>query len=153
MINSPEMRRRANHLVNYLREESSLSKKVQELVMILTARSMDQDLLPVLLAVRALRRAFTGYLFHAWPGIELTCGRDAVDVDLLAHGAWVACCEVKATASGLKEPQLADLICLCEHVGARPCIAALEGSFPEAVAQEIRRRDGLVFERSDLLAA
>jgi 4-carboxymuconolactone decarboxylase len=41
MINSPEMRRRANHLVNYLREESSLSKKVQELVMILTARSMD----------------------------------------------------------------------------------------------------------------
>jgi 4-carboxymuconolactone decarboxylase len=41
MINSPEMRRRANHLVNYLRDESSLSKKVQELVMILTARSMD----------------------------------------------------------------------------------------------------------------
>lgn len=41
MINSPEMRRRANHLVNYLRDESSLSKKVQELAMILTARTMD----------------------------------------------------------------------------------------------------------------
>ena len=41
MINSPEMRRRANELVNYLRDESSLPKKIQELVMILTARSMD----------------------------------------------------------------------------------------------------------------
>ena len=41
MIHSPEMRRRANHLVNYLRDESSLPKKTQELVMILTARTMD----------------------------------------------------------------------------------------------------------------
>ena len=41
MINSPEMRRRANYLVNYLREESALSKKTQELAMILTARHMD----------------------------------------------------------------------------------------------------------------
>lgn len=41
MIHSPEMRRRANSLVNYLRDESSLSKKIQELVMILTARAMD----------------------------------------------------------------------------------------------------------------
>ena len=41
MINSPEMRRRSNYLVNYLRDESSLPKQVQELVMILTARNMD----------------------------------------------------------------------------------------------------------------
>ena len=41
MIHSPEMRHRANVLVNYLRDESSLSKKIQELVMILTARAMD----------------------------------------------------------------------------------------------------------------
>ena len=41
MINSPEMRRRANHFVNYLRDDSSLPKKIQELVMIITARSMD----------------------------------------------------------------------------------------------------------------
>ena len=41
MINSPEMRRRANSLVNYLRDESSLPKKIQELAMILTARSRD----------------------------------------------------------------------------------------------------------------
>ena len=41
MIHSPEMRRRANHLVNYLRDESSLPKKIQELAMIITAHSMD----------------------------------------------------------------------------------------------------------------
>ena len=41
MIHSPEMRHRANALVNYLRDESSLSKKIQELAMIITARSMD----------------------------------------------------------------------------------------------------------------
>jgi len=29
MIHSPEMRHRANVLVNYLRDESSLSKKIQ----------------------------------------------------------------------------------------------------------------------------
>ena len=39
MINSPEMRRRANSLVNYLRDESSLPKKLQELAMIITARA------------------------------------------------------------------------------------------------------------------
>ena len=41
MIHSPEMRRRANALVNYLRDESSLPKQIQELAMIITARSMD----------------------------------------------------------------------------------------------------------------
>ena len=41
MIHSPEMRRRANHLVNYLRDESTLPKKIQELAMLITARAMD----------------------------------------------------------------------------------------------------------------
>ena len=42
MINSPEMRRRANHLADYLRVESTaLPKKIQELAMIVTARFMD----------------------------------------------------------------------------------------------------------------
>jgi 4-carboxymuconolactone decarboxylase len=41
MINNPEMRRRANQLAFYLRQESVLPKKLQELAMILTARSMD----------------------------------------------------------------------------------------------------------------
>lgn len=41
MLNSPEMRDRANSLVRYFREISDLPMKIQELVMILTARHMD----------------------------------------------------------------------------------------------------------------
>ncbi len=41
MINSPEMRKRANHLVFYFRQESELPQKIQEMAMILTARHMD----------------------------------------------------------------------------------------------------------------
>ena len=41
MVNSPEMRRRANALVNYLRDESTLDKRIQELAMIVTARAND----------------------------------------------------------------------------------------------------------------
>ena len=41
MINSPEMRKRANHLVFYFRQESELPQKIQEMAMILTARAKD----------------------------------------------------------------------------------------------------------------
>ena len=41
MIYSPEMRRRANHLVGYFREVTDLPHKLQELAMLLTARHMD----------------------------------------------------------------------------------------------------------------
>ena len=41
MINSPDMRERANNLVKYFREVSDLPQKIQELVMVLTARHMD----------------------------------------------------------------------------------------------------------------
>lgn len=39
--NSPEMAQRAMHLADYLRNESSLPKKVQELAMLTAARAMD----------------------------------------------------------------------------------------------------------------
>ncbi len=41
MIYSPEMRRRANHLVGYFREVTDLPHKLQELAMLVTARHMD----------------------------------------------------------------------------------------------------------------
>ena len=41
MINSPDMRERANHLVKYFREVSDLTPRIQELTMLLTARHMD----------------------------------------------------------------------------------------------------------------
>ena len=41
MSNSPEMRLRANHLVMYFRQTSTLPQKIQEMAMILTARDKD----------------------------------------------------------------------------------------------------------------
>ncbi len=41
MIHVPEANRRATQLNNYLRNESSLPKKVQELAMLVTARELD----------------------------------------------------------------------------------------------------------------
>ena len=41
MKNSPEMAKRAMYLSDYLRNESSLPKKIQELAMLIAARNMD----------------------------------------------------------------------------------------------------------------
>ena len=41
LINAPEMAKRAAHLSQYLRQESSLPSKIQELAMLLTAREHD----------------------------------------------------------------------------------------------------------------
>ena len=41
MKNSPEMAKRAMHLSAYLRNESNLPKKMQELAMLIAARNMD----------------------------------------------------------------------------------------------------------------
>ena len=41
LLNSPELAKRANHLVAYLRGESTLPAKVQELAMLITARELD----------------------------------------------------------------------------------------------------------------
>jgi 4-carboxymuconolactone decarboxylase len=41
MINSPEAWRRASHLSDYLRRESTLPSNVQELAMLVTARELD----------------------------------------------------------------------------------------------------------------
>ncbi|PCH93024.1 MAG: hypothetical protein COB86_01150 [Dehalococcoidia bacterium] len=41
MIHSPEMRRRANHLVHYLRDESELPQRILELAKLIAGRAMD----------------------------------------------------------------------------------------------------------------
>ncbi|HEU0021463.1 MAG TPA: carboxymuconolactone decarboxylase family protein [Dehalococcoidia bacterium] len=65
MIHNPEMRRRANQLVNYLRDESSLSKKIQELVMILTARAMDCQYIWHAHSARARQQGISGAFVNA----------------------------------------------------------------------------------------
>lgn len=118
----------------------------------LTARAMDQDLLPVLLAMRALRTRFEGSWFSAWPGVEFACDGRRVDVDLLAHGPWVVCLEAKANAASLERSQLDALMGLCDRLGARPGIAALEGTFDTTLAHAVTERQGVVLQRADLLS-
>jgi 4-carboxymuconolactone decarboxylase len=65
MINSPEMRRRANHLVNYLRDESTLPKKIQELAMLITARALDCQFIWNAHAARGRREGLSDALVNA----------------------------------------------------------------------------------------
>src|SRR4029453_2451995 len=65
MINSPEMRRRANHLVNYLRDESTLPKKIQELAMLVTARAMDCQFIWNAHAARGRHEGLSGAFVNA----------------------------------------------------------------------------------------
>ena len=65
MIHSPEMRRRANALVNYLRDDSTLPKKIQELAMLVTARAMDCQFIWNAHAARCRREGLSAALVEA----------------------------------------------------------------------------------------
>ena len=82
MINSPEMRERANHLVKYFREVSDLPQKLQELVMILTARHMDCQYIWFAHSARARQNGLSDELVDAIrekrPLPELPPDEDAV---------------------------------------------------------------------------
>lgn len=118
----------------------------------LMARAMDQDVLPVLLAHRALRRLFADRLVFAWPGVEFTTARSKVDVDVLLYNQdAVYCCEVKLNAAALHRDQLEKQLALCDALGARPALAALNGHFDEDLQAVVRGRSGLVLTRADLL--
>jgi hypothetical protein len=127
----------------------------------LMARIMDQDILPVLLAVRALRPpAETGELFFAWPGVEVSKGdRPKCDIDLVvSHGTNVNstsnvwCIEVKKTAASLGGKQLARLLEVATELEARPGIAAMQGEFPEELARPIIEAGGRVLTADQLFA-
>lgn len=119
----------------------------------LMARAMDQDVLPVLLTLRALRPPHQSPdLFFAWPGIEFADDQGRVDVDLLvSNGTAVSCFEVKNNASGLKEPQLRKLLRVAERLGARPGIAAVEGTFAPELSEQVLEAGGRLLTTDDLL--
>ena len=82
MINSPEMRRRANNLVNYLRDDSTLPKRIQELAMVVTARAHDCQFIWNAHAAGARRQgipdAFVDALRDGQPLPELAADEQAV---------------------------------------------------------------------------
>ena len=127
----------------------------------LMARIMDQDILPVLLAVRALRPPTdTGELYFAWPGVEVSKGdRPRFDIDLVvSHGtnadgtSNVWCVECKKTATSLGEKQLSRLLEVAAELESRPGIAAVQGEFPEEFARAVLEAGGHVLTAERLFA-
>ena len=82
MINSPDMRERANNLVKYFREVSDLPQPIQELIMILTARHMDCQYIWFAHSARARQHGLSDELVDAIrdkkPLPELPADQDAV---------------------------------------------------------------------------
>jgi hypothetical protein len=119
----------------------------------LMARAMDQDLLPVLLLLNALRDDQRP-LRAAWPGIEIEGAGGTAEYDLIVSDGetvWVA--ECKAQASGLPYAQLDGLLAFCRVQQARPVLAALDGQFPAKQREMVLELQGKVLERSQLVRA
>jgi ribosomal protein S27E len=101
------------------REEHHLVYRLDGLM----ARAMDQDLLPVLLALRTAAQRLSAPHFYAWPGVEFKGSGRAIDIDLLcSDGENVYCFEVKDNAASLKDSQLQRLLDLSAKLGARPAL-------------------------------
>lgn len=116
-------------------------------------RAMDQDVLPVMLALRALRPPPQAPPVRAaWPGLIFHGSRGEDEVDLLvSDGSSVHMCECKLSAAGLTDGQLGQLLDMATSLGARPAVAALTGSFAAAQAERVRDAGGRVLERRELL--
>ncbi len=120
----------------------------------LMARVMDQDVLPVLLALRKFQRtlAVPHHPTYFWPGVLFERQGEPVDVDLLGfNGEVVICCECKLTAERLETDQLNRLLDLTDHLGARPALAALRGQFGQYHREAVTARNGWVFDNRDLV--
>jgi hypothetical protein len=118
----------------------------------LMARAMDQDLLPVLLALRSAVRRVSNPYFYAWPGVEFSDADGATDVDLLcSDGQHVFAFEVKDNAVSLGDDQMRDLLDLSARLGARPSLAGLRNKFPASQRSKVHELGGIVFESADLL--
>jgi hypothetical protein len=118
----------------------------------LMARAMDQDLLPVLLTLRACLPADGSGVRAAWLGLEFASGNgNPTEHDLLvSDGSTVSVAECKATAS-ISNEQLHSLLEFAASHEARPILSALTGSFPSKQRQAVMDRGGSVFERAQLM--
>jgi hypothetical protein len=121
----------------------------------LMARIMDQDTLPVLLAIRAFRTLLgSPELFFAWPGIQFADHGQRVDVDLIVSTTQTAfCCEVKLNAAGLAQEQLERLLRVVDKLQVRPAIVAPNGEFTPEQLELVTERQGMALTRSQLLAS
>jgi hypothetical protein len=119
----------------------------------LMARAMDQDLLPVLLALNSTQTD-QPLLRAAWPGVNVAGPNGQAEYDLIAsdgENVWVA--ECKARAGVLPQAQLDGLLDFCRRHSALPVLAALDGAFAAEQRDAVLERGGRVLERAQLLCA
>jgi hypothetical protein len=117
----------------------------------LMGRAMDQDLLPVLLALRTLIKKF-GPPRAVWPGLEFRNGEKSSEQDLLVSSGedvWVAECKLRG--EGLADGQLQGLLRFADAHDATPVIAALHGNFSGPQTASVQEKEGLVLQGNDLL--
>lgn len=121
----------------------------------LMARVMDQDVLPVLLALRVFYKAWVdrSLPFTAWPGLLFKAGSEETDVDLLvSYGRNVYCVEVKRTAGSLGPDQLSKLLRIAKQLDSRPAVAALQGGFSGTVESQVTQARGRLLVRDQLMS-
>lgn len=120
----------------------------------LVARSMDQDVLAPLLALRwTLRRVANPPEGAFWPGLELVRGDQAVaeiDVDASDRGQ-VLLVEAKRSAATFEMRQLARLHELPGDVGGTAVCAALDGEFSKRLVVYAEKHGVELLDRSALL--
>jgi len=137
MINSPEASRRASHLSDYLRRESILPAKIQELAMLVTARELDcqyiwnahaasgkkAGLSPEL--VEALRDETPLPHLNSDEGAVITYGQEFFRTHRVSRGSFQAALE-QLGAQGLTE-----LTMLMGYYGMLAfCVNAFDGDLP-----------------------
>jgi len=119
----------------------------------LMSRVMDQDLLPVLLALRALfPRAASPLVAAYWPGIELRGEGFVREVDLLLAiegGITIVECKRRAEATTVEDATRSAEV--AERLAAQAVLAALDGEFSEAVATYASDHDVRLLTHADLL--
>lgn len=119
----------------------------------LMARCMDQDLLPVLLALRHTQRLDpTIEIQQAWPGLLFTRDGREVEIDLLVStGQRVHIFECKLTADRLSVGEAKRLVETAVALKAIPTAAGLTGEFGQTVRKIITDAGGACLERRHLL--
>jgi DNA-binding MarR family transcriptional regulator len=139
------------YLLPVLEEGGQIERPTVYLLDGLMARAMDQDLLPVLLTLRACLPADISTVRAVWLGLEFDSSDGSVEHDLLisdGNTVWVAECKASA---GISRGQLDSLLEFADRHEARPVLGALEGSFLASQKRAIVERGGSVFERQQLL--
>lgn len=145
---------RRSFLLPPFEEDERTSRRVYFRLDGLTARAMDQDLLPVLLTLRKLwSENALGQYEAFWPGLNVqgdAFGTSEIDI-LVGQGTTVLAYECKKHGGSLDVSQARKLIDIADRLDAQVGFAALEGDYSNEVASLANEHGARLLNRGDLL--